>query len=104
MRLCNRYSAKPNVGDKRVKKRFSFLPVTITGHTCKVWLEWYFALEEYRTVPNGKALHCTWEEVKAFENDGLGDDVQIEDLHDTYVDVPQDKGNTHKMVATRVQS
>jgi len=41
-----RLRPKPQIGDRRVVKRFAWLPKMLSNKT-RVWLEFYFSVEEY---------------------------------------------------------
>ncbi len=38
---------KPKHGDRRVIKRFAWLPTRMSCRTVKVWLEWYVVKQEW---------------------------------------------------------
>jgi len=76
-----RLKLKPKIGDRRVVKRFAWLPKTMSNGT-RIWLESYFSVEQYKEIgvmtDSGIIVpEEEWVEIHSEVNDELGDEAQI---------------------------
>jgi len=83
-----RLKSKPKIGDRRVVKRFAWLPKTMSNGI-RIWLESYFSVEQYKEIgvmtDNGIIVpEEEWVEIYSEINDELGDEAQIAYLKDRF--------------------
>jgi hypothetical protein len=60
---------RPNPGDKRIVRRFCFLPIWIDNVT--VWLERVYLVQVYRKYWGFGFTHETWETLASFTNEKI---------------------------------